>query len=133
MKIQRSKLELFTKVLNKTNLTLTDARIRDAFIRILNTSIVAYNEDKMKVFREFCDKNKDGTPQEIHTGDGTINYHFPPENTRRLNTEVLLLNSEEAEIEVANPIKIKEYIEKTEYEPAFGEVEDIDMIITLLV
>lgn len=132
MKIKNGQLEVIIKVLNATEgiLSLADARIRDKFGKTLSEAQQLFNANKELIFKKFCTKKEDGTP-DTKPGDtpGKIQYHFTNEVTEELNKELLTLINEEVEVEKND--KIKEIVKDSPYKPLIGEAEIIDAFSAL--
>lgn len=136
MTIEKKYIELFVKVLAKTELGLADARVRDAVIRELSDSHATMARERDAILREFCDKDEEGAPLLTKEDSGQETYHFSPDVIESLNGELAKLGDETVAVSVDGPEraeKVKSFVEETEYKPLFGEVEDIDAIISKIV
>jgi len=125
MNIQKKYLTLFYKTLKETKLNLVDSRIRDEFFKDLTGKLQDFEQARQTIFKEFCVKDENGEPKFTDKNE----YQFENDKTADLTKELETLLDEEIELTVKNPDKIKEFIEKTEYQPLAGEVESIDFII----
>lgn len=132
MTIKKANLEIFFTVLRGTDgvLSLADARIRDAFMKVLAPSVDAMFEDRKKIYEKFCKRKEDGTPD---MDDGK--YHFEVDQIETINKEMGVLNEEA--VEIAYPwgvtsSKLKQIMDKSDYKPKYGEVELIDAVIATL-
>lgn len=129
IKLQKSKLEVFYKVLKETQgvLSLSDSRIRDSFMKPLGEQLDIFIKNREDIYKKFCEKNEDGTP---NTEDNK--YKFLNEDLDEINKELLTLANEEVIITypfgVSNS-KLKEFIDVSNYKPQIGEAE---LIINLL-
>lgn len=126
MNLKKSKLELlfnFTKATDGA-LTLAESRARDTFIKPLVDLTQTYLNDRDAIYKEFCFKNEDGTPD---LKDGN-QYQFDRKNLEEINKEVEILGNEEVDVIV--PANLKEILEKSTYMPKIGEAEIIDEILT---
>lgn len=122
MKIKKSNLVpifLFVKGTEGT-LSLKESRERDIFIKPFFEVVKTYEQDREKIYKEFCIKNENGEPD---LKDGK-SYQFPTEKLDELNKELETLNTEEVEVNVY--ALTKEVLEKSEYKPKVGETEIID-------
>ncbi len=129
MKLQKKYLVVFLKALQETNLSLVDSRVRDEFHKDLFEATKDFETDQQAIFREFCIKNKDGEPEMTTKGEYQFDLGNASESVKK-ETETLL--EEEVELIPKNPVKIKEFLNLTEYKPKVGEIEMIDYIITQL-
>lgn len=126
MLIKKSSLEvLFLASKEIEKITLSEARIRDSFIKPLSVTLQSFYDDRKKIYDTFCLKKEDGTP-DLKDGD---KYQFPKDTTEADNELKTLLSEE---VEVNFPAGIKEILEKTSYSPKVGEVEVLDEILTKL-
>lgn len=131
MKIKKSSLETLLNYTKGTEgvLNLTDSRIRDNFIRPLTETTQMYFDDREKIYKTFCLKNEDETPN-LLAGN---KYQFPKEVLEDLNKELEILGNEEADINFTdNPLQIKGLLEKSEYKPMLLESEIIYTIINAI-
>lgn len=127
MKIQKRSLEVLFEVLKEVKgLKLAEARIRDSIILELAGKIDELVKSRRTVFETFCTKNEEGKPVPDDNGQFT----FPTENIAEMNKELIILLDEE--VEIKDESKLKEFIEKTDYEPKFGESIIIDNLLKLL-
>lgn len=114
-------LEIIFKALQETKLSLADARIRDAFMKPLVEKLKEYEENKTKIFIEYCVKDDDGKPVQ----EKPNTYKFEGEDTiKKVNEEIETLLNEEVKLELTD--KLKDFINQTEYKPLVGEVELLD-------
>lgn len=127
MTLKKSELELTFNVLKETTLNLSDARIRDNFLKPVGEALDQLNKEKSAIYLEYCDKDEDGNPE--ITDD---KYHFESAALETGNSELKILYAEEIEIPLANQEKIKEFFESTAYAPKLGEIDIIDDIIAKL-
>lgn len=127
MTTEKKNLELLYLVLKETKLTLTDARIRDRFMKSVGEQYEAFQKDRTAIYHEYCDKNEVGEP-EITDG----NYHFKNEVLEQVNKELNILYNEQVGFEPQQKEKIKEFIESTLYSTKPGEAEIIDSFIEQL-
>lgn len=116
-------LEITAKFLNETKLSLADARVRDAFLKDLFTKLKSVDENRTKIFVEYCDKDEEGNP--IQEKPNT--YSFKGDNIQKANDELTLLMDEKVELELTD--KLKEYINQSDYKPLVGEAELIDEVL----
>ncbi len=125
MKIQKKYLEVLYKTIKGTEgvLTLAEGRIRDNFMKPLFDATEQFENDRKKIFEQYCVKEEDGTPKIIDS-----NYHFSKDEAEIVNKEVTTLIEED--VELPEEPRIKEIIERTQYKPLMGESEMIDTIIT---
>jgi len=130
MQLKKKYLTLFYLALSQAKAkSLSEARIRDELAtKSLYDSLRDFEEARLKIYKELCIKDDKDEPILLE-GD---KYTFSPENTPKMQAEVDILESEEIELKVKNPEKIKELIENTAYEPKIGEALIIDEIIALL-
>ena len=125
MQTKKINLEVFFNFVKGTEgqLSLSEARARDIFIKPLAELTQSFFEDREKIYKEFCLKNEDGTPALI---DGD-KYEFSPEDLEQINKELNILANEEVEI---NTYAIsKAILEKSEYKLKVGEADIIDEIL----
>lgn len=113
--MKKEALEVTYKVLEVTDLSLADARIRDAFIRELSNHIKAFYEDKQKIIETYGEKMDDGK--------------FKIADTDKFQQEMQTLLEETVEIKPSD--KIKEFINNTNYKPKIGEMAIIDEVLAL--
>ncbi len=116
MKIKKSCLEVFEKVLVGTEnvLNFVDARVRDSFLKKVVEQRATYIDERNKLLISLGIKIEGEEDR----------YKFTPEYLK----EVEILDVEE--IELPDEIKIKEFIEISEYKPKVGEIDIIDEILT---
>lgn len=129
MTLQKKELDIIFIALSETKPTLSEARIRDSFLKPLGVTLDQFNKDKTAIYETYCDKNEDGTPEIV---DGK--YHFQNNELEKINTELKTLLDEEVDIPThpSVPGKLKELIENTNYSPKPGEVDIIDSFIEKL-
>jgi len=128
MKIQKKYLELLYKVVKEYKTPkMALGRIRDKFLRDLAPQVDQYIKDREEIYKQFCIKKEDKTPDLLK---GT-QYQFLPEILEELNNELKTLGDEE--IDVINPPELKNMIEESSYETQAGETLIIDEIIKLIV
>lgn len=127
MKIKKSQLEALYQALKGTEgvLSLKEARVRDAFLKPLTEVFGAFEQDRLKIYHQFCNKNDDGTPA-IQDNK----FHFKREVVAEMNAELNILNEEEVELDA--PENLKDLIEATTYKPKEGESAVLDDIISNL-
>ena len=123
---------MFFKTLRGTEgfLSLADARVRDAFMKPLGVQVDDMVADRKKIYERFSKKNPDGTP---NTADG--NFHFEADILEVLNKELEIFANEEVEVEFVWGVtggKLRDIMEKSQYKPMYGEVQEIDEIIKQL-
>lgn len=132
MLLKKKYLTLFYKTLavaksdvDKNHITLADARIRDALAtKVIYDLLHDFEEARKKIYEEFCIKNEDGSPKLVNG-----NYQFEIADIKKMTEEVQILEDEEVEIKIDNPVKIKQFLNNTKYEPEVGEAIVIDEII----
>lgn len=125
MKIQKKELEAVFNLVKATDgfLSLQDARVRDTFIKPLADVTQTYFNDREAVYKHFCIKKGDGTPDMAEGNQ----YQFAPESVESLNKEVKTLGNEEADVDF--PEGIKAILEGSAYRAKIGEAEIIDAIL----
>lgn len=132
MKLKKKHLELTITLIDKTELSLADSRIRDRSIKALLEQYKTFTEEKGKVLEKFCDKDEEEKPITTALENGSVQYTFTGEGALdNVTKEINTLLEEEVDIEGDNT-KIKEFIEATNYKPKVGEMELIDEILALL-
>lgn len=122
MNIKKGTLELLFVILRETKLSLSEARVRDAFMKEVMESIKLFQEERKKVIETFCTKDDKGAPLIENN-----NYSFSAENFPQAQTELNTLIMEDIELKITPAIKA--IVEKTEYLPKVGEAEIIDAIL----
>lgn len=124
MQIKKSSLEVLFLTLKGTEgiLNLADARIRDTFLKPVIESYETFIKERTTIYETFCDKKEDGTP-DIEDN----RYKFSKEVQAQADAELKTLYDEEITLET--PEKLKEFMEKSEYNPKVGEADIIDEII----
>jgi hypothetical protein len=132
MKIKKAYLETLFTVFRGTEgeLSLQDARIRDAFMKPLGDAVDTMQQERTKIYEAYCKKKEDGTPD---TEDGM--YKFDKKDTPKADAELKVLGEEEVEVNLnwgVTPSKLIEIIEKSTYKPKYGDVEIIDSVIAEL-
>lgn len=127
MTTEKKNLELLYTVLKETKPNLSNARIRDRFMKPIVEQYETFQKDKKDIYLEYCDKNDEEEPE---ISDG--NYHFKNEILDQVNKELDVLCNEKVVFEPQEKEKIKELIETTIYFPKLGEVEIIDSFIEQL-
>ena len=120
--MKKEYLEILHKVLTKTDLGLSDARVRDNFIRDLEKHLDIFYSDRKKILETYCNKDEDGKP--IVTDD---KYIFS--EIEEVNKQIELLVAEEVDLKLSEAVKA--FINKTNYKPKVGEVDIIDKILAL--
>lgn len=125
MKLPKKYIEILLQILNKTELSLTDSRIRDSFMKELLETAKTYDSDRQKILNEYCEKDEDNKPI-IEDNK----FKFNEENIIKANEELAILLEET--VELKSDDKLKSIIEQTKYTPKFGEVEVIDEILKLI-
>lgn len=130
MKLKKSQLETLFLVLKGTEniLSLADARIRDKVMKSIGKEYEVFGLEKTEIFKKYCMKNEDDSLDAQTDEKGQTVYHFTNEDGLEVNKEIEILFNEEVEIETTD--KLKEFIEKSEYNPKFGQAEIIDDILT---
>ena len=131
MKIKKSDLETLFNLTKGTEgvLNLSEARARDSFIKPLSDVTQSYYDQREAIYKHFCIKNEEGTPD---LKDGN-KYQFNPKQLDEINAELKTLGDEEVEVNFTdNPQLIKEILEKSAYTPKLMESEIIDNIINLI-
>jgi len=122
MTIEKNKLQIILEVVAlSTGITFSQARIRDAFIKQLNEHAVAFNQDRVKI-AEKLSVQKNGKAVTIKE-NGVESYNI--KDPEKFNKEYEILSKETVTI-TCDKDAIYKIIEKTKYEPKFGEVEIID-------
>lgn len=106
-------------------LTLKEARTRDAFMRPVREVTQTFEADRRVIYEKFCDRNEDGTPDTSND-----KYKFKNAIVAELNDEISILASETVAIDT--PEGIKEILEKSDYKPRIDETEHIDHILSLI-
>lgn len=129
MKIKKQLLEPLYNLTKGTGgvLSLSEARKRDVFFQELEKIVARFDEDRQKIYKAFCIKKEDGTP-DLKDGD---KYQFPVDKVEEMNTELENLYAEEEEIETAQDLKL--ILEKSEYKPKINESVLIDEVLKLFV
>ena len=94
MKITKKEIDLFYILLADSNLSLAEARKRDAIAKQLIKFGREYAEDRMKIIKEFCEKKDD----ELIVKDN--NYLVIKGKEEEFKKEIDTLNNEEIEIEL---------------------------------
>ncbi len=123
MTLKKSSLEAIFNLAKGTEgrISLIEARVRDSFIKPLQELTQTYYDDREKIFKVFCLKKEDGTP-DLLEGD---KYQFKEkEKIEEMNKELITLSEEEVEFSVPNTIK--PILEKSDYMPKIFESEIID-------
>lgn len=135
MILKKGLLTVFYKTLEtRKPVKFSVARVRDALIKNVFDILHTYENDRKKIYEEYCTKGEDGKPlitnnQYSFKGDTD---EKTKENVENVIKEVEILDNEEVEIAVANQPIILDCIENTEYKPEAGEVELIEELITKL-
>ncbi len=132
MKLKKGQLTLFYLALSqaksnieKDYISLADARIRDQLAtKSLFDLLKDFEEARKKIYDVFCVKDAEGQPILLKE-----NYQFEPKVVKGMTEEVRILENEEVEINIENPVKILLFLENTKYEPKIGETVIIDEII----
>lgn len=136
MTLKKKYLTIFYKTLAegksdvaRNHISLADARVRDGLAtKIIYGLLNEFEMARKKIYEEFAIKKEDGTVDMKGT-----EYQFKPEVLEELTNEIKLLEDEEVTFEVADPDKIKLFINNTKYEPAVGETILIDELLALIV
>lgn len=122
MKLKKSQIESICISLNYPIKNFTKARIRDNFIEKLNVVATQFNQEKNNIFTELCTKNEEGKS----IIENNI-YTFEGENSKKVQEELSLLDSEEIEIEGSK--ELIELIESTESALKVGMTTHLDEFI----
>lgn len=128
MQIKKSSLEALFNLAKGTEgaLSLVEARIRDGFIKPLTELTQTYFDQREVIYKHFCNKNDDGTPNLLEG----YKYQFSKEVLEELNKELATLGDELVEVNFTdNPQQIKQILEKSEYKLKVLESELIDEIL----
>ena len=128
MNIKKLQLEAIFNMLKSTDghLNFSDARVRDQILKPLSEQLKTYFDDREKIYKAFCIKKEDGTP-DLQDGN---KYQFEPEKIDEINKELLTLGEEEVDLYVTdNVAKFREIMLKSEYKPKVGESELIESVI----
>lgn len=124
--MKKGNLELLYNVLKEcSNLSLSEARVRDAFLRKVEEFLNPFYEDRTKICLKFCNKKEDGSPVLSENDE----YAFQGTVVAEFTEEMNLLSKEKVELAIT-PEMIT-FIEKTSYKPKPGQTEFIDEIIAL--
>lgn len=123
MKILKSEINLFTNLLVDCDITLAEARKRDAVLKQLVDFSKTTEEERLKIIDKFGEKE-----------DGKLvvknnKYILIKETLKEFEEELDKLFEEEVELTVDTQ-SIKTTIEKTKYIPKAFEMESIDKIIS---
>ncbi len=130
MQIKKKYIEvLFKAVKGYKTEKMSEARIRDSFLRDLGVQVDQYSKDKTVIFEKFCAKNEDDSLKKTDLPDGKVNYIFEKEKLPELAQELTTLNDEEVEVNLTP--QIKDFIENSKYETEPGESLSIDEVLAL--
>jgi len=123
MKIQNKYLKLAVETMMMTPCVYSDAKLRDIFGRNLLQAHKTYDEKRLSLCEQMCDKDDQGKPV---TKDK--NYVFSDTIKPEFDTKLTDLMNEEIEIPLrfGDAHRLKNMIEKTQYTPAVGEAEIIE-------
>jgi len=128
MNIKKLQLEAIFNMLKSTDgaLSFKDARVRDQILKPLSEQLKTYFDDREKIYKAFCIKKEDGTP-DLKNGN---QYQFETKKLDEINKELLTLSEEEVDLYVTDDVaKFREIMLKSEYKPKVGESELIESVI----
>lgn len=113
-------LQLTFKVLEATELSLAEARVRDAFIKDLVDNLKTLDENRLKIVKKLADKDE--------KGEAIIE-----DNNYKVTDREALIKELEILAEELSPIVISEAVKKliteSNYKPKIGEAAEIDEIL----
>lgn len=127
MKIQNKEINLFFNLLKDIKgITFPEARKRDAIVKQLISFSKTFEENRLKIVTEFCEKDEEGNLK-VEKDNFTVLKGKEEEFKKELDT----LSDEEVELTLDTQ-SVRKMLDNTEYTPKVGEMELIDALIAKL-